>query len=524
MPPWSLWTEGGGPECTPPPKVRVNWRGTSMVAVPKDSEPLILNPRVGAPQRRHLGTSPQKASPRKSAQAPVPVPPARPRTQDTVWGTASRVSTLASLRDLLAHSGENHPKLREHQRRLCQHKKCTLCQANETLDMFDYRLAGGDEPTYAHIRSTTYKREQRPAERLQKRIRNLMGMGGATSTWQAAVPEEEEPEDALPPVMFVRTPTPTADQPDHSHSLTAEMLRAHARRRQAHQDSWDAGQVAKENRAVHKALKLDIRHREADKPSIRGMYVPPPPPDTQNDFMLALLKLQRLEQHPALPFLTSEHPSKLRSAAFQLKNITMEPSARDRYPADKVGRTEFEELFRRVYPSVGTEDLETLAMMFDRDQDAKVPLWDALLVFNHIWHAMVEREPLALMHFYADLVHWDVLQCKARRESHGPFVHYTDLRLLCSTLADTLEGTTLMEAITAKIFTLKVDKQGQIVAKQFQDAIAADPMLAAAFAPSGVTAIQTEWRDVRRNQHQAGGRQAEEESAASSSRSSSRTE
>jgi len=465
---------------------------------------------------------------------------ARPQTQDTWGGTTSRFSTLESLRDLLAHSGENDPRIREHQRRLCRHKECTLCQANETLDMFDFRLAGGDDPVYAQIHSTAYRRETRPGEKLQKRIRSLMGMGGVTATWKAALPEEEEEPhegEKLPPVFFVRTPTPT-DQPDHPHMFTAEMLKAHARRQKAHKDSWIAKQVAYENRAVRKALKTEIRNREAEKPSIRGLYNPPPPHDTRNAFLLTLLKLHQLEQHPALQLLTSEHPCKLRSVAFHLKTISMEPSARDRYPADKVGRPEFEALFRRVYPSVSTMDLETLVLMFDRDKDAKVPLWDILLVLHYLWHAVVERDPLALMHFYADLVHWDAVQCRTRRESNGPFVHYTDLRLLCSTLAHTLEGTPLMEAIDAKIFTLKRDKHGQIPTKQFHDAVAADPVLAAAFLPLGVTAIQTEWRDIKKNRHQAAQKvdqdrgeeeqeeeeEEEEDSSASSSRRSSRSE
>jgi len=419
----------------------------------------------------------------------------------TLNGTmTSRVSDMSNLRAVLAQTGDNHPRLKQHRVERCKLKQCALCLANESLDMFEFVRAGGDEATYAQIRVAAYQKKPKPQDRLKNSVKNAIQLSNVTSAWREMIPEEEEsaPFTPPPPVKFARTPSPS---PGESPHLTQEMKKTHNERMKQVRLTWDMQQVEQENQAVRRALKQEIRSREASKPTQRGLYMPPPPPATQNDFLLAILRLQKLEANPALRILASEPPSKLRTACMSVPTINMEPSARDRYPADKITFQDFQELMWQVYPSVGEEDLTTLATMFERDNDDKVPLWDVLLAFNHVWRALTERDPLALLHYYADLVQWDAVQCRARNEQHGPYVHLLDLRLLCSILAGPLEGTAVQAALDQDVFTLKADKQGQVLISKFHEVVAANRALAEAFAPHGVTQIQEEWRAVKVSRH-----------------------
>ena len=55
----------------------------------------------------------------------------------------------------------------KHRARQCQNRRCMLCLANEDLDMFDFKQAGGDDATFQQIRNTAYTSKPGPWERLK---------------------------------------------------------------------------------------------------------------------------------------------------------------------------------------------------------------------------------------------------------------------------------------------------------------------------------------------------------------------
>eukprot|EP00668_Euglena_longa_P041404 GGOE01054492.1.p1 GENE.GGOE01054492.1~~GGOE01054492.1.p1 ORF type:complete len:590 (+),score=124.50 GGOE01054492.1:605-2374(+) len=405
------------------PRFSVDWRGQIHNA---DDHLPALSPNRGAPKagRRSRSLSPADASHDPSQ----------------------------SLRDSLQRMGQNHPKITQHRARQCQNRQCALCRANEALDIFDFKQAGGDDLAWQQIRANVSPTAN-PSEG------RLLETNSSQSMKSTSSPLPHSPRN-----LTVR------GRKNGRSTFDADRLRAQT-----------------EYRALQQAIKAEtVRRRGKDGPHSEETRI------GKLDFMLGVCRLQELHQKGTLLHFAGEDPSRVRRYVLSMLLLQVDVSQNLPPEAQRIRVQDLQEMMLKAYPSAPPTAVKELTLLCEQGRDMSVAAWDFLLLLHYVWNSLGRGQSLALFGFFGDSLH---LQQMKRGES--AMVQLLDLRMLL-----TLHERTLTDELQQTLETHLINKldwgiQGQIPYRTFDKAVRAHPNLEALFHATGVAEIQEEWAAIR---------------------------